>query len=210
MWSINDLMSGHPSPFSYFLEMGYGSGCLSWGQTPVVPNACQRASSHPKFPACSHQTPVGLGLVSLVLPAQGSPTLRAAPSSHQHSGRSVCLELQAQRLILWACSHAPYVPSVCWPIGCSGVGSLRSCSQVCASLLALRARPMSDHFLSSLGLRRASGALLRFLSDLGTEDIGRGRCCLRPPADNRRPGLIAGRGKGGLCPGHRLVCLPHH
>ena len=108
MSSINDLMSGHPSLFSYFLEMGCGSGCLSWGQTPVVPSDCQRAwprpehSPHPKFPACSHQTPVGLGLVSLVLPAQGCPTLGAAPSSHQHSGRSVCLESQAQRLLLWA------------------------------------------------------------------------------------------------------------
>lgn len=130
MWSINDLVSGHPLAFSCFLETGYGSGCLSWGQTPVVPSACQRAwpqpkhSPHPKLPACSHQTPVGLGLVSLVLPAQGSPTLGAALFSHQHSGRSVCLESQAQRLLLWAWSHAPHVSSICWPIGCSGVGSL--------------------------------------------------------------------------------------
>lgn len=130
MWSINDLVSGHPLAFSCFLETGYGSGCLSWGQTPVVPSACQQAwpqpkhSPHPKLPACSHQTPVGLGLVSLVLPAQGSPTLGAALFSHQHSGRGVCLESQAQRILLWAWSHAPHVSSICWPIGCSGVGSL--------------------------------------------------------------------------------------
>lgn len=126
----NDLVSGHPLAFSCFLETGYGSGCLSWGQTPVVPSACQQAwpqpkhSPHPKLPACSHQTPVGLGLVSLVLPAQGSPTLGAALFSHQHSGRGVCLESQAQRILLWAWSHAPHVSSICWPIGCNGVGSL--------------------------------------------------------------------------------------
>lgn len=91
MWSINDPVFGHPSAFSCFLETGYGSGCLSWGQTPVVLSACQRAwpqpkhSPHPTLRACSHHTPVGLGLVSLVLPAQGSPTLGTAPFSHQHS-----------------------------------------------------------------------------------------------------------------------------